>query len=425
MLLSALVESIKLGWRGRCCACDDLLEEITAMSDDRKGYLGSVTERNWGEQNRERLKGRTIVLVANRDVFVVTHRLTWARAFKAAGADVVVLANDTGYASTIRDSGIRFISTPLGREDLSVSKLIVAASILLHQLVQLRPTDVFLVATVAYSLGWPIALVRPSCRVVRVVAGAGRAIGTDKVSRLKSTFVRMQLKLPARLRNVSTLFQTESDRRAFVDMRLACDRRSHIIPGTGIDTEYWRRIPVESMEDRPIRVLFASRLFAEKGVYEFAQVAEDLHENEDLEFWLAGEVDDGVSSAIPLKQIEQWEAKGYLKWLGRVEDMRTLLSMVDILVFPSNHPEGTPRVLIEAAACGVPVVCSDIPGCRAVLGENACYVDPADQRKLSQTIFDLAVDANRRRILSTAARQRIEDSYSLEKVLDELLDEVL
>src|SRR5262249_22502931 len=157
------------------------------------------------------------------------------------------------------------------------------------------------------------------------------------------------------------------DRRIFVRQGLVSESESHLIRGSGVDVEAFNpdiRRPLNG--DR--RVLFASRLLWSKGVAEYVEAARLVYEAmPSAQFRIAGETDPGNPAAVPQYVIDQWKTRTDLKILGHREDMLDLLRSVDVVALPSYYGEGVPRILIEAAASGLPLVATDKPGCREIV----------------------------------------------------------
>lgn len=113
--------------------------------------------------------------------------------------------------------------------------------------------------------------------------------------------------------------------------------------------------------------------------------------------------------------------------LGHCQDMPGFFAALDLFVHPSQH-EGLPLVLLEAMAAAVPVVASDIPGCRDALGEQGgVLVPPADSAQLAKTIIALARDPERRRTTAVAGRCRVKTHFSatlMVKRVTELYEQV-
>lgn len=314
-----------------------------------------------------------VAFVVNSDRAFVTHRAPWASALAAAGAEVVVFARDTGYRPVIEELGFEFRELDLGRENIGVRKALLAAIKFGAWVLRRRPKCVFLIQTAAYSLGWLSAPFLPRTTFIRVAGGVGRAMAGGG-TRLSSRLARALIRAGARLRNVQTLFQVESDRSRFISDGLAASARSLVIPSTGIDIDTWspgekNSRDKESGHSGILTVAFVSRLYEEKGVREFVEAASILR-SKGHRFVVVGEPDEGVSTSVSANELIEWQHEGIIEWWGHRDDMLDTFRAIDLLVFPSRHPEGTPRTLIEAAACGVPALVSAQPGCLAVVTDR-------------------------------------------------------
>ena len=104
------------------------------------------------------------------------------------------------------------------------------------------------------------------------------------------------------------------------------------------------------------RALLPARLLWDKGLAELIEAARLLRaEGRPVHLLLAGNPDPGNPAAVPEETVRGWVGEGLVEWLGHVEDMPALYRSVDMVVLPS-YREGLPKGLIEAAACGLPLV---------------------------------------------------------------------
>jgi hypothetical protein len=385
----------------------------------------SVSEVEHATRIGERYRApKRVVFVVNTDRFFLSHRASWGAALQAAGATVTVIAEDTGEADVIRDLGFRFVSVRVGRETSSgVAAMAKAAIRILVALLRIRPNLVFLVHQVAYTLGWPAAVALRGTSFVRVVGGIGRALAPTMLDTRASRVVQICGRIAGRQRNVSTLFQVEADRETFMQLGLLpFPDRSMVIPGTGIDVNEWQCQAVRDFDNPTI--LFASRLFSEKGIHEFVGTAEKLR-GRGWVFQVAGDPDTGVHSAVTAEQLERWRDDGAVELLGYRTDLARVFAHATMLVFPTRHPEGTPRVLIEAGAAGLPAIVSGHPGCSAVVEDDVTGIvlgaEPS-VAELATAVDDLASDVARSQAMGAAARLRILTMFSLDTVLTRLLD---
>ena len=181
-------------------------------------------------------------------------------------------------------------------------------------------------------------------------------------------------------------------------------------------------VPHTEPEGTPVVVL-AARMLWEKGVGEFVDAARQMREqNIDARFVLAGDSDPGNPSAVPVWQLEQWHDSGVVEWLGACDDMTQIFTEAHVVCLPS-YREGLPKVLIEAAACGLPIVTTDVPGCREVVHheENGLLVPVRNAAALVAALRRLITSPALRQFLGRRGREIAETEFALEKVVQQSL----
>ena len=129
-------------------------------------------------------------------------------------------------------------------------------------------------------------------------------------------------------------------------------------------------------------------------------------------------IDKEAAAAVPEWQLREWTSSGVVEWVGHREDISQLLSDATVVVLPSYH-EGMPKVLLEAAACGRPIVTTDCPGCRDVVdhGVNGFLVPPRDPRALADTIAVLLSNPELCRKMAAASREKAEREFGVDGVV--------
>jgi glycosyltransferase involved in cell wall biosynthesis len=219
------------------------------------------------------------------------------------------------------------------------------------------------------------------------------------------------LRIALRGRGARLILQNPDDTAAFEKFGLVPPGSVDQIPGAGVDcTRFSPRRTPGTPNDAPLTILLAARLLWEKGVAEFAEAARALRaEGRNVRFLLAGNPDAGNPAAVPESTVREWVSQGVLEWLGHVDDMAALYASVDIVVLPTFYREGLPTSLIEAAACGLPLVTTDMPGCREVVTHEAdgLLIPPRDARALTAAIARLLDSADLRARLGEAARAKV------------------
>jgi glycosyltransferase involved in cell wall biosynthesis len=131
-------------------------------------------------------------------------------------------------------------------------------------------------------------------------------------------------------------------------------------------------------------------------------------------------------SAISESQLEAWARLPGVKWLGPTDDMPAMLAQVDCVVLPS-YREGLPRSLLEAGAMGLPVVATDVPGCRQVVkhGYNGLLCKVRDVPSLKNTLFTMLEMPKVDRIkMGVNGRAYVEENFSESIVIDATLNAI-
>lgn len=352
-----------------------------------------------------------VVFFANTDWYLFNFRRTLALAVQAAGYDVLLLSPAGKYGPRLRALGLRW--QPLEMDRRSVNPLRETA--LLLRVAGLfrreRPVLVhnFTIKCAVYG-SLAARLARVPARV-NAVDGLGYVFASeDRKARLLRPAVRALLRSALQGRDTQLILQNPDDTAAFERFKLIESGRVDLIPGAGVDcSRYTPRAARPDGADRPPCVLLAARLLWEKGIAEYAQAARALRaQGRKVRFLLAGMPDPGNPAAVPEGTLREWVEEGVLEWLGQVADMRDLYAKVDIVALPSYYREGLPTSLTEAAACGLPLVTTDMPGCREVVtdGEDGLLVPPRDAEALASAIARLLDSPELAKRLGNAARAK-------------------
>jgi glycosyltransferase involved in cell wall biosynthesis len=119
----------------------------------------------------------------------------------------------------------------------------------------------------------------------------------------------------------------------------------------------------------------------------------------------------------------RWNDEGVIEWWGHRDDMPTVLSTATAVVLPTYYGEGIPKVLLEAAACGVPIVATDIPGCHEIVRHrvNGLLVPPRDVDALIQAIETLLNDEHLRQAFGREGREIAQKEFSTPIIAQEFL----
>lgn len=159
------------------------------------------------------------------------------------------------------------------------------------------------------------------------------------------------------------------------------------------------------------------RMVCEKGYAEFFEAARAVRDLEpNVRFLAVGDASFDKRDAINPEQIDA--AREDVIFVGWREDIPQIMGLMDVFVLPSWR-EGLPRSAIEAAASGLPLVLTDIRGCREVVRPEieGLLVPPRDPDRLASAILELVRDPAMRKRMGEAARARAEAMFDERRVI--------
>jgi len=266
----------------------------------------------------------------------------------------------------------------------------------------------------AHSLGIP---------VVNNIAGLGAVFIEDGwLARLVRLLYRLAL-----ARSACVFFQNEDDRRLFIDGGIVRAKLTQRIPGSGINPDHFTEVPPSPLSGRPFRFLLIARMLWDKGVGEYVEAARRIRcRLPNAEFGLLGFLDVQNPAAISREQIQAWMDERVVNYLGVSEDVKPHIAASDCVVLPS-YREGLPRTLLEAMACGRPVITSDTTGCRDVVEDGVngylCRVrDAADLADKMERIMRLS--PQERAEMGRRGRDKVRQDFDEQLVIDRYLSEI-
>lgn len=360
---------------------------------------------------------RKLLLVVNVDWFFLSHRLAIASEALRKGYEVHIATTITDHLDELRSHGLIVHPVPIARSGTRLLGEWRSFWRIVQIFRQVRPDIAHLVTVKPIVFGGLAARMTRTPAVVAAVSGLGflflaRGWRAAFTRRLVLAFYRVALGH----HNLRAVFQNEDDRALVQHAAALPADKCTLIPGSGVDLKKFSEQPVTP---GPVVIALAARLLVDKGVREFVQAARQLRaEGVHARFWLVGSPDAGNRASITQDELLEWRAQHVVELLGQRSDMPDVLGQAHIVALPS-YREGFPKVLIEAAACGRPVVTTDVPGCRdAIVAEETGLLVPArDAPALAAALRRLIEDAALRSTMGKAGRALAERRFGIEAVV--------
>ncbi|MEA2978831.1 MAG: hypothetical protein QOF09_654 [Alphaproteobacteria bacterium] len=351
-----------------------------------------------------------LLYVVTEDWYFLSHRLPMARAARDAGFEVHVATRVVDGAAAIAAEGFVLHPVPFVRGRVSPSGTVAAIRALRDIHRKVEPAIAHHVALQTTVLGSIAARGRPVL-CINALTGLGFAFtsGSAKALLLRpvlSMLLRLLLNNPRQ----TVLIQNADDRDGMLSLGIAAERIV-LIPGSGVDVEALRPLPEPG---GPMTIAFVGRLLEDKGIHSLIRAHALLRERGfAVELLIAGTPDPANPASVSEQEARGWSRQPGITWLGHVEDIATVWARAHVAVLPSRR-EGLPKSLLEAAACGRPMIATDVPGCREIVrpDETGVLVPFGDERALGDAIELLAQSRERRERYGAAARRLVVERFS-------------
>lgn len=360
-----------------------------------------------------------LLIVVNDATFFLSHRVPIALAARDAGYDVHVAAPRAEASEQIEALGLAFHEIAFSRSGTSPRRELSTAVALARLYRALRPDLVHHVSSKPILYGGFAARLLGVPAVVHAISGLGHVFTAETPRvRMLRPIVLAAYRVAAAHSNAALIFQNDDDRATIG--RTRAKLVTVIRGGSGVDLERFRPTPMPV--DEPI-VMLPARMTWDKGIAELVEAARELASSGvRARFVLVGGGDHENPEAIPEEQLRAWCAEGVVEWWGHRSDMPDVLAQATLVCLPS-YREGLPKALVEACAIGRPIVTTDVPGCRDVIGDgtHGVLVPARDARALAAAIRELLSDRARLERMGREASERAR-RFSSVQVVEQTLE---
>lgn len=349
---------------------------------------------------------RTILLADNSTRNLTNFRRPIVSAIQDLGFEVVAVVPQDSETETL--DGLRIRVEPVRMDPRGTSPIGDLRLVAEYQKIIRRiAPEAFLAFTAKPNIYGSIAAGWQRVPVINTITGLGTGfLSGSALQMLMSSLYKIALR-----RSRKVFIHNNDDRDLLVASRIVTARQAEVVPGSGVDLARFE--PGASPSSGLTTFLFIGRLLRDKGAAEFADAAEIVRSNSNARFQILGPTDDHPKG-VSRESIAAWKAGGSIELLGAAADVRPFIRRADCVVLPS-YREGLPRVLMEAAAMGKPVIATDVPGCRQAVDHGItgflCHARSAYSLAEAMIAF-LALPQEARIAMGAAGRAKAEKEFS-------------
>jgi len=361
-----------------------------------------------------------LLFLVSEDWYFVSHRLGLASAAARAGFDVSVATRVGTAGDTIEAAGLKLIPLDFNRSGLNPVDAVKSLSQLVSIYRSEAPDIVHHVAMKPVIYGSIAARLAGVRNRVNALMGLGYVFtSTDLKARLLRPPVSTLLRLALRAQRTRIIVQNRDDLALIGRFARAQDLR--LIRGSGVEPS--RFAAADAVGNGPPLVVLPARMLRDKGVLEFIAAARLLKSRGvAARFVLCGEPDLLNPASLTDGELKQHAADGAVEYWGWQKDMRPVWQTAQIVCLPS-YREGLPKSLLEAAASSLPLVATNVPGCREIVrhGVNGWLVPKGDAAALATALEDAIARPDLRAAYGRASRSIVEQEMALDQVVSRTL----
>ncbi|MCY9660969.1 glycosyltransferase family 4 protein [Paenibacillus chondroitinus] len=340
------------------------------------------------------------------------------------GHHVTAVAPDTDAESALTAIGVRFIQIPIKNTGINPFYDIRSVCYLTRVLREERPDILCCYSIKPILYGSLAARMARSRRVFVTVTGLGYLFTERKWKQ------RLLLPLVTFLYRFAfqhcerAFFENPDDLRLFKQLGLIERNNTTIVNGSGVNLDKFtmtRNRPVQSQV--PLTFILIARIIKDKGIYEYIEAARILKAKyPSVKLCLLGPFDSNPSS-ISKTQVAKWMEEGVVNYLGEAADVRPYLRNSNIFVLPS-YREGTPKSTLEAMAMGLPIITTDVPGCRETVIQdfNGLIVPVKNGGALAAAMERFILNPQMTEVMGANSRELAESKYDVHKVIGKVRD---
>lgn len=360
--------------------------------------------------------------VVNKCSFFYSHRFELAKKLASLGEVVLITDTKGTDASVIKNiiaNNIKIRSVSKRNSRRGLFGFIMYFFRVFNAIGHTKPQAIFFVTLEISFVGVLISWFRKKHSSYFLITGLGPFFFNKTI---KNQLVNCIFKIVFLTSGLSQknkyIFQNHNDRNIFLEKKFISVNQSNIIHGNGIPIDkiyYKKRLPSNSLS-----FLFASRLVISKGINEFiaaSKIVKNLYP--EISINIAGKYDPTDPESISYNDYKEILNIDIFNFLGDIphDDMQECYKNSDIFVLPS-YSEGLPKAALEAAATGMPLILSNVSGCKDCLieGKNGLFVKPFDEVDLAnqmQNMINLSFKIDE---MSKQSRLLIEEKFSLELI---------
>ncbi len=363
-----------------------------------------------------------IMIVSAKNKTVFNFRGDLIRDMIHHGNEIYVTGPNQDFVEDILALGVnQFYEIPSVKDNTSIINDLQYYRRLLNTIQEIKPDILFSYNIKPVIYGSLAAHVCKVPHIYAMVTGLGRVYTSDGIKTRLLRVITKTLYKQAFRSCEKVIFQNGDDLAEMVKGGYLPKSKTVVVNGSGVNMERFKKTPLPK---DPV-FLMVGRIIKEKGVIEFCEAAGKLkNDHPDVKCILLGGYDTSIG-AISADDLKNFIEKGIIEMPGEVKDPFGFYEQSSVFVLPSYYREGLPRTILEAMACGRPVITTDWVGCREPIddGENGYLVPIKDSEALYKKMV-LLCDTKKAQSMGDKAYKKCLEKYEV-SIINKQMQEII
>lgn len=366
-----------------------------------------------------------IVLCANTSWYIYNFRKNLISEIQNKGYEVYVIAPFDDYTQRLQTLGVKWFHIDLHQTSQNPFTELRTIIHLFHLLKHLQP-DMLLTFTIKCNIY--AGLVNKVCKIPQIanISGLGEIFD---VNTMFTTFVRYLYRITLN-NSQKVFFQNSEDLHLFTQQGILPECVCERLPGSGVDLSVF--IPPSNNFDQTKKTfLMFGRVVPKKGYNLFLEAARRIKQERTnrAEFQILGIQDTSRKKSLELFQkILTYHNKRIITYIPATDDVVPIIQQAHVVVLPSHYNEGVPRSLLEAMACGKPIITTNRKGCRETVdhGINGYLLEKEELGSLIDLMnFFIHAKGDILYNMGMASRRKAEKEFDEKFIISKYLTEIL
>lgn len=321
------------------------------------------------------------------------------------------------YIPSLENMGCKYIETSFNRKGTNPISDIKLYKFYKTIINEVKP-DVVLTYTIKPSVYGGMACQKLNVPYIVNITGLGSSIENGGLlSFIALSLYKIGIKSARRV-----FFQNTTNRDFMLAKRAVKPEQCDLVPGSGVNLKDYSVL--DYPDDKTIDFVYIGRIMTEKGFGQYAEAAKYIHDKyPNTIFHIAGEFEDDYRDVV-----QQLSKEGVFVYHGSVENMKDeIYKIVNCVVHPTYYAEGLSNVLLEALACGRPIITTNRAGCKEVVDDNinGFIVKQKDSKDLIEKIEKfISLSNEQRKQLGLNGRKKVEEQFDRNIVIDKYIKEI-